>query len=579
MFSVLISIWKQLSSYDRARLASTLFARMILVGFDLGGVALVGISVAVATGTKTTPNSITGQITNQLSDFSIENPYAFIAVIAIIFFSIKAVASILLNRYMANFIAKLESKKSEELYTKLMSSDLDNLERYTQSTVSFALIGSTAASFNLALTSFSIVFGEIVMIIGVSLYLLSVNPMLFALMSAYLGLVGYLMNFLTASRNRIQARRLAEDTIEVQRLINDSFSNFRQISVSMHRTGFGAEFGKKRQAIASAQAEISVLNVLPRYITEIALMVGLGFLIGQRSLIEYTSISAATIAIFIAGSFRIVASLLPLQGSINSLRQVEELGRSSLAILGDLSKKEFDLPANSQVQSRPDVVVNGISHSYSNGKTILSELNLKIPFGSKVLIRGESGSGKSTLLDILLGLRNATYGLVTIGGISPTQYRQSSVQNLGYVSQSAPLIEGSLAQNISLDLTTENADAATYRDAIAIACLEDLVNSLPGGIEAKVKPGSLSGGQVQRVAIARAIFNQPKILILDECTSALDATTASRILDNIFQVSALRTVIIVSHDDLSMRPWDQVIEISDKGVVVTGPDKISEQGD
>lgn len=569
---MLTTIWRQLSKLERFKLLTTLVARVALVIFDLGGVALVGISVAVATGTRTSTSSFTGTITQALSKTGVQNPYAIIAVAAVVFFCLKALFSMILNRRMATFIANLEIAKANALYSSILRNDLDHLDKYSQSTISFALLGSTAAAFNLSISSFSIVFGELVMIVGVAAYLFAVNSLLLLLVALYLGAMGWLMNVLTAARNRVQAKRLATETVASQRLLNETHANFRQLAISKSQNTFINAFSTSRARVANAQAEISILNVLPRYITEIALMVGLGLLVGQRSLNGGVAVEAATIAIFVAGSFRIVASLLPLQGAINLLRQVEELGKPALDMNSDLAQvADSPNPHTPIPRHNPTIKFADVAHTHGDGKVTFTGLNLEIPFGSKVLLTGHSGAGKSTLLDLLLGLRKPDSGLVTIGGAMPEYFRSVSTVAFGYVSQTAPLIEATVMQNITLNLGSATADAGRLSEAVRIAALDSVISNLPQGMDTFLKPGVLSGGQTQRIAIARAIYEKPGILILDEATSSLDRETAAKVMAEIIASYADQTLIIVSHNDIEFEDWDIKLDIVDGKVRILKP--------
>jgi ABC-type multidrug transport system fused ATPase/permease subunit len=569
---VLTSIWRQLSTLERFKLLNTLVARVALVIFDLGGVALVGIAVAVATGTRTSASSLTGTMTQVLGRFGVQNPYAIIAVAAVLFFCLKAIFSMILNRYMATFIANLEIAKANALYVSMLRNDLDHLDEYSQSKLSFALLGSTAAAFNLSISSFSIVFGEVVMITGVAAYLFSVNALLLLLVALYLGAMGWLMNVLTAGRNRVQAKRLATETVASQSLINDTHANFRQLAVSKSQNAFIHAFRTSRARVAHAQAEISILNVLPRYITEIALMIGLGLLVGQRSLIGSSAISATTIAVFVAGSFRIVASLLPLQGAINLLRQVEELGRPALDMSAELEQTAAPQDPLSKAQSEnPTIKFAGVSHAYGDGKVTFSDLNLEIPFGSKVLVTGPSGVGKSTLLDLLLGLRKPKSGEVTIGRLAPEDFSRISPVAVGYVSQTAPLIEATVKENITLNLGGASLDAGRLSAAVRIAALDTVIESLPQGMDTLLKPGLLSGGQTQRIAIARAIYEKPGILILDEATSSLDKAAANRVMAEIIASYADKTLIVVAHNEIEFEGWDMTLDVVAGKVQISRP--------
>jgi ABC-type bacteriocin/lantibiotic exporter with double-glycine peptidase domain len=248
---------------------------------------------------------------------------------------------------------------------------------------------------------------------------------------------------------------------------------------------------------------------------------------------------------------------------------VEELGKPALEMYSSL--KIGKLPVGMVIQNselKPDITFEGVTHTHRNGKVTIRDLSLDIPFGSKVLVTGVSGSGKSTLLDLLLGLRQPESGSVTIGGIKPLDFRQSSPVRFGYVSQTAPLIEATVTQNITLDLRSDKYDTACLAEAISIAALDSVIESLPHGLDTVVRPGALSGGQTQRIAIARAIYENPGILILDEATSSLDKTTASKVMAGITSTYKNQTLIVVAHNDIKFDGWDIKLSIADGKVAV-----------
>jgi ABC-type multidrug transport system fused ATPase/permease subunit len=562
----IVEIWQLLRRAEKYKFALSLVARLALVFLDLVGVALVGAAVAVATGTTTSASSPTGRISSFLISAGLPNPYAAFAILAVVFFAVKALLSMWLNGFLTSFVSSVESEKAREIYAGMITGDLDDLGRKTQSQTLFSVMGSTTAAFSSAISSFSIIFGEVVMIIAISVYLASTNTFLFIAMAFYLAVVGYLMNLVTAKRNYQHARVLALATIETQKLIQDTYANFRQIALARNRDAFLTTFSTSRARIAHSQGAISTLNVLPRYITEIALMIGLAALVGQRILIDVSSISATTIAIFVAGAFRIVASLLPLQGSVNLLRQVRELASPSLDAL-----KRVRVSSNANTETLKvnvgsfDITLSGASHKYENGFTFMN-LDIAIPFGSKVLISGKSGSGKTTFLDVILGLRKLERGEARIATLPPSVFREIYPEHLGYVSQGAVLLEGTLLENITLEFGSSTYDEVGLAAVLHDADLEEFVSTLPDGLRTNLIPGSLSGGQTQRVAIARALYGNPQILILDEATSALDPSTAKAVIQNVMSRYSQKTVIVVAHGTVEFDHWDLKLYFGANGI-------------
>ena len=569
MLKVFLRIWKLLTPRERRRYAISHFARLSIVSLDLIGVALVGVTVSVATGTQMSATSATGRATEALQTIGFTNVYAIFAIASVSFFVIKAGLSIWLNRSLTYLVSSIEKGKAHAIYTGILDKGLDALARHSQSEAQFGLIGSTTAAFSLSLTSFSIIVGELVMIGAISVYLLSVNALLFLAMAFYLGVVASLMNRFTAQKNQTLSGRLAEATVTTQRLIQDTYTNFRVISVGRGRAAFERQFTKSRSMMSETQAEISALNVLPRYITEIGLMVGLALLVGQRLIAEMSLISASTLAVFIAGSFRIVASLLPLQGSVNIMRQVGETATLSLTLLEEAKPTHESQTEGIAIERHiPDIELCNVSHSYGNHKHTLRNVTLRIPFGTKVLLAGNSGAGKSTFLDIILGLREVESGQVTIGGETPSDFRRNNGQAIGYVAQQSPLLEATFLENITMNLGSKDFDKIALERALQDSELNSILTELPEGLDTVLLPGALSGGQTQRLAIARALYSRPSILVLDEATSALDTDTASKVINRIFE-SEVRTVIVVSHQPLSFESWDMCVTVKPDGLLVT----------
>jgi ABC-type bacteriocin/lantibiotic exporter with double-glycine peptidase domain len=179
-------------------------------------------------------------------------------------------------------------------------------------------------------------------------------------------------------------------------------------------------------------------------------------------------------------------------------------------------------------------------------------------------IAGISGSGKTTLLSIILGLLKPDKGNILVDSINIFNNIKAWQAEIGYVPQNLYLIEDTIQNNIALGTLEKNVNVDSLNRAINLACLEDLIHELPNGLTTNIgqKGINLSGGQRQRVGIARALYRQPKLLILDEFTNALDKELEEKILKNIYSLKKIVTVIIVSHDSNVLENCDTVVNIS-----------------
>lgn len=203
--------------------------------------------------------------------------------------------------------------------------------------------------------------------------------------------------------------------------------------------------------------------------------------------------------------------------------------------------------AYSGVEPEPQIDVTGLSFRYAEGEPwILHDVNLSIRAGESVAIVGPSGCGKSTLAKLLLGLLEPTAGGIAIGGVDIKQYGLANYRTLvGTVMQDDVLFAGTIADNIAFFDPAATLDAIV--EAAVLAQIHDEIKAMPMAYESLVGDmgSALSGGQKQRIILARALFRKPKILVLDEATSHLDAANEAMINRRIAAMNMTR--IIVAH--------------------------------
>jgi ATP-binding cassette subfamily B protein len=220
---------------------------------------------------------------------------------------------------------------------------------------------------------------------------------------------------------------------------------------------------------------------------------------------------------------------------------------------------------------RGDIVYRDVSFSYSNHRKVLDRMNLTIKAGETVALVGVSGAGKTTICSLLPRFYEIDEGAVTIDGIDIRDMTQASLRaQIGIVQQDVFLFGGSIRENITYGrLGASDADIA---DAVHSAKLEDLVASLPDGLDTIVgeRGVKLSGGQKQRLAISRIFLKNPPILILDEATSALDTATESVIQQSLAALSEGRTTLVIAHRLATIQNADRIVVVDDTGIVEQG---------
>ena len=234
-------------------------------------------------------------------------------------------------------------------------------------------------------------------------------------------------------------------------------------------------------------------------------------------------------------------------------------------------REEMNNPFDAQ--HAVDIEVKDLSFSYQKDKSILTNINMHIKKGAKVAIVGASGSGKTTLSNILVGFYPLDEGEVMYGGVSNKALKLSTIrENIHLILQHPKLFNDTMLFNLTLG---KEYSADAVQKALEIAQLTDVIERLDLGLDTLVgKDGiKLSGGQRQRVAIARMILSDPKVVIFDESTSALDVHTEVRLFDALHDFLSQKTVITIAHRLSTIKSAEFIYVLEDGKVVDSGTPK------
>ena len=310
----------------------------------------------------------------------------------------------------------------------------------------------------------------------------------------------------------------------------------------------------------------SFAGILLQFAISCLLLTGL-FLIMLYAihLIKQSEITAGRLFEFITCTIFITNAISSISATFASIMNTLSIA-NTLRKLIDI--KEENYLGHSIPDSFHEIQLSDVYFAYETRPiSVLNNINFTIHKGDRIGIIGESGGGKSTLVQLLLRFYHPISGHILIDGKDITTLSLKDYRNLfGVVSQNIELFAGSIKDNIMYP-TTDTSDGEII-SASQLACSHDFIMNLPDRYDTTIGENgvSLSGGQRQRITIARALIRKPKIIILDEGTSALDPKTEESISAFFTEISRDITLIVLSHRKSIISKMDKVYEIKNKNM-------------
>lgn len=269
---------------------------------------------------------------------------------------------------------------------------------------------------------------------------------------------------------------------------------------------------------------------------------------------------AVTIVIFMLRFFPVVGQTLNI-----ALRVVSDAraGRDVTRLVQQAATPKPALPkAAGAGQKVGEIRIQNLGFSHLPGKPVLRDASLLLAKGRSYAVIGRSGSGKTSIMDLLLGFAVPDAGRILIDGVPSTEISEQELRNkILLVTQDTTIFNDTLGNNIRFGADATDAEVL---EACRIAGVDLFLDELPMGLDTLLtyRGTNLSGGQRQRIGIARALLRQPAVLLLDESTSALDATTRQQVISNLINTFRDRIIVFVTHDIHVIEAVDEVLDMA-----------------
>jgi ATP-binding cassette subfamily B protein len=431
-----------------------------------------------------------------------------------------------------------------------------------------ARIGSETDRINVFLSLHLLDFAtDVLMIMMTAVILFSINPTLALVTLLPLPFIGWLIH-VVRERLRTGFEKIDRVWSEVTNVLTDTIPGIRVVKAFAQEDREAQRFldaNKHNLAVNDRLNRVwSLFSPTVTLMTEVGLLVVWGFGIW---LVSKDQITVGVLTAFLAYIGRFYTRLDGMSRIVSSTQKAASGAKRIFEILDHVSS--VPEPVNPVVLSKVEgrITLTDASFRYGN-RAVIKHLNLDIKPGEMIGLVGHSGSGKSTLVNLMCRFYDLSEGSIALDGVDIKQLKVADYRShIGLVLQEPFLFFGTIADNIAYgmpDATREQVVAAARA-----AHAHEFILRMPQGYDSLVgeRGQGLSGGERQRISIARALLINPRILILDEATSAVDTETEKEIQNALDNLVRGRTTIAIAHRLSTLRKADRLV-VMDKGLIV-----------
>lgn len=427
---------------------------------------------------------------------------------------------------------------------------------------------NAAGIVGLYLISFLMLVIEIAIILTVMIFLLKVNFVITSIVSLIF-LSSILTLFSLTKKKLFQFNYLKEKYLSIvnQHTIQ-SFSLIKVIKIFNKEKLISKIFKNSNFEMLNNNFKSDVILHVPKLLIETLVVSSLCIIIiymiwsgsSSKDIIPLITIYAASAVRLMPSATRIISSLQRLKTFLPSLMIISAEYKA---------KQIIDEKVNGNNFIFSKLEFKNVDFEFDNKKLIFKDLNIKIKKGEVVGIFGDSGAGKSTFANLISGLIFQTKGEIIYNDNITNNLNKNLSPIIGYVPQQTTLFDDTIWNNITFfENKKDDQSIKKFEIAVKQSKLKDYINSLPEKEDTKIGEGlsKISGGQAQRIGIARALFIKSDFLIFDESTSSLDSENEKKIIDTIYSLKNLKTIIIISHKHELLRKCDKIYQIDSNGI-------------
>jgi len=367
----------------------------------------------------------------------------------------------------------------------------------------------------------------------------------------------------------IRSERVQRQLSALSTFVQESFSGIRVLKAYAKEELWSKTFDEETEKYKDTSLELVRINAL--FFPTMLILIGLSTILtvyigGQQAM-------AGTITTGNIAEFIIYINMLTWPvAAIGWITSIIQRAAASQTRINEFLSTEPEIVNQNEIKTEltGEIKFDHVEFVYpDSGTKALDDVSFEVKQGESLAILGRTGSGKSTIASLITRTYDPTSGHVLVDGKDTHNINLNSLRsNIGYVPQDVFLFSETIANNIAFGVDSDTDEEAVYT-AARQADIYDNIIDFPMGFDTHIgeRGITLSGGQKQRISIARAIIRNPKILIFDDCLSAVDTETEEKILGHLKDLMQGKTTVIISHRVSSVKHADQII-VLEKGRII-----------
>jgi ABC-type multidrug transport system fused ATPase/permease subunit len=571
-----------LSKKDQRKVYAVALFQIFVACLDLIGIAIMGILGSLiinGISYKGPGDRISGILEFlHIADRTFQFQVGVLGLLSVSFLITRTLISVYFSRKILFFLSRRAALVTINILERFLAQPLLQIQSKNSQETTYALTtGVSSIMIGIIGTGISLVTDGAVLIV-ISLGLLFMDWVLFTSTALLFSIIAVCLYLLMHKRILFLGQQQADLSVLSNQAILEVLTSYREAVVRNRRAHYVDRIGKYRTDLANTLAELSFMPNISKYVIESSVVIGALTICALQFLMRDASQAVASLAIFLAAGSRLAPAILRMQQSAMVIKSNIGSANPTLDLIDHLPSEKIESASNVWTESShngfsANVDICDVSFAYKNRETkALDSISISIKSGEFVAFVGTSGAGKTTLADVLLGVIIPDTGTVSISNVSPNIAISKWPGSVSYVPQDVLVIDGTIRENVSLGYQSELENDHLIWESLRIAQLESFVKGLPLGLDSKVgeRGTSLSGGQRQRLGIARAMFTKPKLLLLDESTSALDTQTELEFTQSLNKLKGDVTLIVIAHRLSTIEKADVIYYLENGRILSSG---------